>query len=515
MASPNAPGRLLVDLAKAYALSEFYPLTHPTHTQAVLNLAQALLSSGEMLSMRFAPAGVQVSGGIAPRSAHVDRFVARLCEHGVSSVILRHDVGSESLGRFLSAVTLPPRVVRAAGGLAAALEAAGAARVSIDGAWVQPAHAAHSAFEREADDDGMQVVGGLDDGGIKMWNAHDMYEQVRDSAIRVESEDTGELRRLLRQGTDGERLTVMSRLEFLAQYCLTHGMIDRGIGLVQDLRRDAEEMHGRNPATRAMVMLAIHRVSTRAVIEELVQRLGKARTEEERTGLRSTLLHVGADTVSPLVRELVAATDVSARRAYRDALVALDHVGVPLLEDMVGDERWFVVRNMVGILGEIRSADAVEHFRRTVEHSDARVRRETVLALSKIGGEEAVPLLAKGLNDREASLRSAAALGLGLTKLPVAVGPLLNRLPQETDAEVEVEIVRALGRVADPRAVPVLAERAAGGGFFSRIPTAIRVEAVRALGELGGDPSRAVLQRLLRDRSPEVREAVLKALGNA
>ncbi|WP_420128738.1 HEAT repeat domain-containing protein [Longimicrobium sp.] len=511
MATPNTPGRLLVDLAKAYALSEFYPLTHPTHTQAVLNLAQALLSSGEPLAMRCSPTGIQLAGATPPRSGHVDRFVARLCEHGVTSVVLRHDVGSESMGRFLSAVTLPARVVRAAGGLSTALAAAGAGRVSIDGTWVQPAYAAHSTFEQDTSG----RVSGLDNGGIQMWNAHDMYEQVRDSAIRVESEDTEELRRLLRQGSDGERLTVMNRLEFLAQYCLTHGMVDRGIGLVQDLRRDAEEMHGRNPATRAMVMLAIHRVSTRPVIEELVQRLGKARTEEERTGLRSTLLHVGADTVTPLVRELVAATDVSARRAYRDALVALDHVGVSLLEDMIGDERWFVVRNMVGILGEIRSADAVEHFRRTVEHGDARVRRETILALSKIGGEEAVPLLAKGLNDREASLRTAAALGLGLTKLAVAVGPLLNRLPQESDAEVEMEIVRALGRVGDPRAVPVLAERAASGGFFSRTPTAIRVEAVRALGELGGEPGRAVLQRLLRDRSPEVREAVLKALSHA
>lgn len=512
MPNPTTPGRLLVDLAKAYALSEFYPLTHPTHTQALLNLSQALLAAGEYMSLRCTPGGLQVGGGSAPRSAHVDRFAARLCDHGVSAVVIRNDVGSESLGRFLSAVALPPRVVRAAGGLRAALEAAGAARVSIDGVWLQPAQAAHSAFERAGD--GVQVVGGLDDGGIQLWSAHDMYEQVRDSAVRVESEDTGELRRLLRQGSDGERLTVLSRLEFLAQYCLTHGMMDRGIGLVQDLRKDAEEMHGRNAATRAMVMLAIHRVSTRAVIEELVLRLGKARTEEERAGLRSTLLHVGADTVTPLVRELVAATDVSARRAYRDALVALDYVGVPLLEDMIGDERWFVVRNMVGILGEIRSADAVEHFRRTVEHSDARVRRETILALSKIGGEEAVPLLAKGLNDKEASLRVAAALGLGLTKLPVAVGPLLNRLPQETDGEVQVEIVRALGRVGDPRAVPVLAERASGGGFFSRIPIAIRVEAVRALGELGGEAAHAVLQRLLRDRNGEVREAVFKALSN-
>ena len=51
--------------------------------------------------------------------------------------------------------------------------------------------------------------------------------------------------------------------------------------------------------------------------------------------------------------------------------VALVAVGVPLLEDMIGDHRWFVVRNMVGILGEIRSADAVDHFARTLLHDSS------------------------------------------------------------------------------------------------------------------------------------------------
>jgi len=509
MAVSQSPSRILVELSKGYALSEFYPLTHPTLNAALLTLSEAMLAAGEFLTLRIGPGGVQVGGGVGPRSPHVDRFAARLREHGVGAVALRQDVGAESLGRFLSAVALPPRVARAAGGLAGALAAAGASRVSLDGTWIQPVE----SEVRVAAGTGRGTGRGGVELGIEMWSAHDMYEQVRDSAVRVESEDTEELRRLLREGEDSERLKVLERLEFLTQYCLSHGMLDRGTSLVQDLRRDAEQLRGRNPHIRSMVMLAIHRVSTRPVVEELVQRLGRARSEEERTALRSTLLHVGADTVTPLVRELVAATDVSARRAYRDALVALDHVGVPLLEDMVGDERWFVVRNMVGILGEIRSADAVEHFRRTIEHSDARVRRETILALSKIGGEEAVPLLARGLNDTEASLRGAAALGLGLTKLPVAVGPLLNRLPQESDAEVEMEIVRALGRVGDPRAVPVLAERASGGGFFSRVPPHIRVEATRALGEIGAEPARAVLQRLLRERNADVREAAVKALG--
>jgi HEAT repeat protein len=508
MPPPNTPSRQLVDLAKAFALGEFYPLTHPTLTQALLNLATTLLSSGEYLEIRLSPGAVTVNGALGPRSGHVDRFVHRLAEHGVSSIALRHDVGAESLGRFLSAAALPPRIAKAAGGLAGAMAAAGAARVAVNGQWVQP-----PAVVVTTAGGGGTTVEGLEP-GIALWSAHDMYEQVRDSAVRVEHENTDELRRLVRESpTESERLAVLNRLEFVAQYCVSREMMDRGVALIQDLRHDAEALRGRNPAARGMVMLAMHRVANRALIEELVTRLGKARSEDERAGLRSTLLHIGADTVSPLVRSLVAATDVSARRAYRDALVALDQVGVPLLEDMVGDERWFVVRNMVGILGEIRSADAIDHFRRTIEHSDARVRRETILALSKIGGEEALPLLAKGLNDKEPSLRAAAALGMGLTKLGTAVTPLLARLAQETDLDTQVEVIRALGRVGDPRAVPVLAERASAGGFFSRTPAAIRVEAVRALADVGGEPARAVLQRLLKDRNDQVREAVFGALS--
>jgi HEAT repeat protein len=79
--------------------------------------------------------------------------------------------------------------------------------------------------------------------------------------------------------------------------------------------------------------------------------------------------------------------------------------------------------------------------------------------------------------------------------------------------EATVEIIRALGRIGDPRAGAALAERASAGGFLSRTPTQLRVEAVRALGEIGGDPARALLQRLLRDRSGEVRDAAFKALS--
>lgn len=494
---------LLVDLARGFALSGFYPLKHPTLVQGILKLDAALQARPDDTRLDVNPTGLVLEGEpLARRSPHVERFAARLGEHGVRSLVLRRDMGIESVGRFLSACTLPPRVARAVGGFSAALEAAGAARVAVNGEWIQPRPQAPTIADAGPPAD-----------GISLWSAHDMYEQVQLSAQRVATEDTAELRRMLHEGNDSARLEALQRLELVAQYCVQKGEMDRAVVVVDELRRDAEQLHGRDPATRGAVMMAMHRIANHAIVDELVLRLGRTRSDEERTGLRSTLLHLGAEAVSPLVRELTSASDLSARRAYRDTLVALDALGVPLLEDMIGDQRWFVVRNMVGILAEIRSADAAEHFARTIHHADARVRRETILALSKYGDEQAVPLLVKGLGDREPSLRAAAALGLGLTKSQSAVAPLLERLAAETDAEALGEMICALGRIGNPRAIPAISERAGAGGFFSRTPPQVRVEAVRALGEIGGEAARAVLQRLLRDRNGEVRDAAFKALS--
>ncbi|HYH80432.1 MAG TPA: HEAT repeat domain-containing protein [Longimicrobium sp.] len=513
MSGSKSVPALIVDLAKGHSLAEYYPLVHPTLVSALHRLEDTLLVYGdeEDLAIDVAPGGLSVKGeSVARRSPHVQRFASKLGEHGVRELVLRHKVTAESLGRLLSAAALPARIVAAGGGFGAVLAAAGVSRVAIDGLRIEPG--------QQSTTPPVQVTGpagaagkktGLEDVGL--WSTHEMYQQVQLSARRVETENLEELRAMLRDGGDSERIEALQRLEFVAQWCIERSMLDRAIGVLTDLRRDAESLARRNPGTRGSIMMAMTRIANRFLIEEIVERLGRSKSEEDRAGLRGTLLALGAEVVTPLVRSLIAASDLSARRAYRDALVELDRVGVPLLEDMVGDERWFVVRNMVGILGEIRSADAIEHFARTIRHADVRVRRETVIALSKFGGEEAVQQLTIGLNDAEPSLRSAAALGLGLTKAPTAVAALMKRLGEETDQETAIEVIRALGRIGDPRAVPVLAERASGGSLFSRTPLPIRVEAIRALGDIGGEGARAVLHRQMRDRHGAVREAALKA----
>jgi hypothetical protein len=71
-----------------------------------------------------------------------------------------------------------------------------------------------------------------------------MYQQVQLSARRVETEDLDQLRDMLREGADGERIEALQRLEYVAQWCLERGMVDRAITVVTDLRRDADGMAG-------------------------------------------------------------------------------------------------------------------------------------------------------------------------------------------------------------------------------------------------------------------------------
>jgi hypothetical protein len=174
MSGPKSVPALIVDLAKGHSLSEYYPLVHPTLSGALHKLEDGLQAHGDDLAIDVAPGGLSVyAETVARRSPHVQRFAARLGEHGVHELVLRHQVTAESLGRLLSAVALPPRIVAAGGGFAAALEAAGVSRVSVNGRRIEPARMVMTAPPIAAPG---PVGGGrkneLDD--VALWSTHDM-----------------------------------------------------------------------------------------------------------------------------------------------------------------------------------------------------------------------------------------------------------------------------------------------------------------------------------------------------
>jgi HEAT repeat protein len=140
---------------------------------------------------------------------------------------------------------------------------------------------------------------------------------------------------------------------------------------------------------------------------------------------------------------------------------------VPVLLEWLEDPRWYLVRNLVHVLGKIGDEAAFGPVVTLLSHPHARVRIESVRALALI-----------------APARAAA--------------PLVT-VSRDVDPEVRLEAVHALGALRREEAITVLRDVAAGGaGDPADAP--LRREAIEALAAIGTPAAREALASLARRR---------------
>ncbi|HEX9885919.1 MAG TPA: HEAT repeat domain-containing protein [Longimicrobiales bacterium] len=284
------------------------------------------------------------------------------------------------------------------------------------------------------------------------------------------------------------------------------GVVDATADAVERLALAAEGDAGLDASVALAQLLTSARVAGL-----IARRLGAARREEQRNELIAVASRLGQPMALALGDALSDTDDRSSRRAYMEALVALGSDGMEVVAAMVSDPRWFVARNAVLILGQAGGERAVQHLTTTLSHDDARVRKETLLALAKIGGDDAATLVYGKLEDSNDDVRAAAAMAAGALAnlLPVekAQRPLMALLDKESNTEVQVAVLQALGQIGDPGAVNQIEKRAVTS-FLSRPPTEVRIAAYRALAAIGTPHAMQVLEAAADDKDVAVKSTV-------
>jgi HEAT repeat protein len=227
------------------------------------------------------------------------------------------------------------------------------------------------------------------------------------------------------------------------------------------------------------------------------------------------LARTGEEGAEALIEQLTAAQSLSERRIYFDALVTLK-AGTSTLTHMLGDARWYVARNAADLLGELNCLEAESPLADLLRHDDDRVRRAATNALAKLGTPQSRLALKKALKDTSPQVRATAAAGLVGQNGKETAATLLRALDTEPDLEVQIAILGALGRMADPESVDRLIKAAEPEGrLFRRKPTAFRIAAVTALGDARTPAALTALQELTNDRDKDVRDAATRSLGQA
>ena len=261
-----------------------------------------------------------------------------------------------------------------------------------------------------------------------------------------------------------------------------------------------EEVEDR--AIKRQFGVTIRRLATPTILKCVVDLLPRRNESYERYMTIFTRTEdAGAEA---LVDALMAAPSLTDRRVYYDSLLHVG-MGIKTLIHMLGDLRWYVVRNAVDLLGEMRASEAEGDLVRLLEHKDDRVRTAAATALAKFGTSRATPVSTEGVIGLP--LKRGAATGL--TTSARSVNSLIRALDREDDSRVQMAMLAALGQLGTPQAIEKLVEiaRTEKGLLMKKRPTPLRVAAVHALGQVNATGSLAALQSLLRDKEKAVRGA--------
>ena len=229
-------------------------------------------------------------------------------------------------------------------------------------------------------------------------------------------------------------------------------------------------------------------------------------TSHQETDSLVRLLRLGGAAAAPVLVTLL--SDETSRPIRQRVLRLLAAMGESTVEELtrhLDDERWYVLRNLVLILGEVGDDTRAPDLEAAIHHPDSRVRYETVGALLKISGPVARSLLAVALEDEDEAVQLAALHALGHLNAQEVVPQILAflRLPNwrgQRTRTVQTAAI-AVGRLRATEAEPVLTRVARRPWFFATARQPAHAAATWALRAVRGQaagpaPDLSTLTRL-------------------
>ena len=247
-----------------------------------------------------------------------------------------------------------------------------------------------------------------------------------------------------------------------------------GVLLERSLNRDPEK-HKKccgNSMSRLLPAAATERIIELFLLQRGDSVWGKS---------SATLLRFSAPaSIESVFNHLIDERDARNRLGLIRLIGQLGTVSIEVAYKYLKDERWYVVRNICGVLAELKDPDLADHILPALEHKDPRVQQAALKALV-----------------RSRTVRAA----------PVLAGSLLKLAPNVLD-----EALDELTFLRHPKTIPGLEAFVCAAG--SNI--AASRKAIQVLAAVDVDEALESLARLLRNDSLDsaVRRAALHALSN-
>lgn len=247
---------------------------------------------------------------------------------------------------------------------------------------------------------------------------------------------------------------------------------------------------------------AFDEAATKAALAALVKALPA--TGDAVYATLVVLKRAGDAGAEALIDQLLSSDSMHVRRACFDALAEVRR-GTSQLLTLLAHEQWFVVRNAVCLLGEFQSRSSEPELTSMLKHGDERVRAAVVRALLQLDTPTASATVRGAIRDASAEVRRRAVRGFLAEQGAANVDTLLLALERETELDVQLEFLYALGALATPDAVQKLIRLCSADGRYR--PADFRIAAAEALASARLGASVPLLRAMLKDPDIHARAA--------
>jgi hypothetical protein len=225
---------------------------------------------------------------------------------------------------------------------------------------------------------------------------------------------------------------------------------------------------------------------------------------------------LGIESLEWLMRVLAESQEQRTRRPLLRLIVEIARENPERLASWLGDERWYVVRNLVHILGSIGGNEIAGLLDVASRHGEFRVRREVVAALAHVDPDVARPRLLALLDHADSRLLGPVLHQLSARRDRDVARRLLDEVQTPTfeerpDLEKQA-ILSALAASADDEVLPTLEAELLAGSWLSRGLDGRRNALARCIARIGTPAARELLERGAKSRRAPVARACEAAL---
>jgi hypothetical protein len=170
--------------------------------------------------------------------------------------------------------------------------------------------------------------------------------------------------------------------------------------------------------------------------------------------------YCGNRIVSPLMDGLINENSRKVRKLLLDMLIHIADEAVPEAIKRLDDTRWYVKRNMLFVLSESSSREALPYVRPYCYHENLKLSFQALRYLLKADERYGIEALRRYIRSGtggkiEMALIIAGAFGITAI-VPELIAMIEKAAKRGSDWENKIPVVKALGQIGDPRALPAL-----------------------------------------------------------